>query len=170
VGSTAAAAGIAAVWSQEHEGERRDIEVSAVEALAGNVDSFFVVWSFGGAEMPRTGGQSKVAYPAGNYRCGDGYVMFAAAGERFFARLCEGIGHPELLTDPRFATPDAKALHWADFMTYLEPWLLARTRQQVFEELQAYGVMVAPTLEVPDFARDPQTLARSSLVQVEQPG
>ncbi len=170
VGGTAAAVGAAAVWSLEHEGERRDIEVSAVEALSGNVDVYFTVWSFSQAEMPRTGGQSKVNYPAGNYRCADGHVMFAAAGERFFARLCEGIGHPELLQDPRFSAPEAKALHWADFMTYLEPWLMARTRQQVFEELQAFGVMVAPTVEVPDFANDPQSVARGSLVQVEQPG
>ncbi len=170
VGGTAAAAGAAAVWSLEHEGERRDIEVSAVEALSGNVDTYFVVWSFSGAEQPRTGGQSKVTYPVGNYRCADGHVMFAAGGERFFARLCEGIGHPELVKDPRFATPDQKALHWNDYMTYLEPWLMARTRQQAFEELQQFGVMVAPTVEVPDFANDPQSVARGSLVQLEQPG
>lgn len=170
VGSTAAAAGIAAVWSLEHEGERRDIEVSAVEALSGNVDVFFITWSFSQAEMPRAGGQSKTAYPAGNYRCKDGHVMFAASGDRFFQRLCEGIGHPELPADPRFATPAEKALHWADFMTYLEPWLLARTRQEVFTELQGYGVMVAPTLEIPDVERDPQAIARGSFVQLEQPG
>lgn len=168
VGGTAAAVGLAAAWSLEHAGERRDIEISAVEALSGNVDVYFTVWSFSGAQQPRTGGQSKVTYPAGNYRCKDGHVMFAAAGERFFTRLCEGIGHPELATDPRFVG-EAKALHWNEYMTYLEPWLMARTKQQVFEELQAYGVMVAPTLEVPDFMVDPQAIARGSLVQLEQP-
>jgi CoA:oxalate CoA-transferase len=170
VGGTAAAAGIAAVWSLEHGGERRDIEISAIEALSGNVDTYFTVWSFSQAEMPRQGGQSKAAYPAGNYRCKDGYVMFAAAGDRFFQRLCEGIGHPELITDPRFANPLEKPLHWADFMTYLEPWLMARTRQEVFTELQTYGVMVAPMLEIPDVEHDPQAVARGSFVEVEQPG
>lgn len=170
VGGTAAAAGVAAVWSLEHEGARRDIDISAVEALSGNVDVYFTVWSFSQGEMPRQGGQSKLAYPAGNYRCKDGHVMFAAAGDRFFQRLCEGIGHPELITDPRFADPAQKPLHWADFMTYLEPWLMARTKQQVFIELQAFGVMVAPTLEIPDFEEDPQAIARGSLVEVEQPG
>jgi crotonobetainyl-CoA:carnitine CoA-transferase CaiB-like acyl-CoA transferase len=170
VGGTAAAAGVAALWSLEHEGERRDIEVSAVEALAGNVDSMFISWSFSGAESPRAGGQSKAAYPAGNYRCKDGHVMFAAAGERFFQRLCEGIGHPELITDARFSTPAEKMLHWTDFMTYLEPWLMSRTRQEVFTELQSYGVMVAPTLEIPDVALDPQGIARGAFVKIEQPG
>jgi len=170
VGGTAAAVGAAAVWSGGHGGPPRRIEVAAVEALAGNVDVFFITWSFNQAETPRGPGQSHVAYPAGNYRCKDGYVMFAASGPRFFDRLCQGIGHPELPADPRFADPLQKAEHWDDFMTYLGPWLETRTKQEVFTELQGYGVMVAPTLEVSEVLTDPQAVARGSFVQLEQPG
>lgn len=167
VGGTAAAAGVAAVWSQEHEGERRDIEVTGVEALSGNVDSYFIVWSLTGGELPRPAGRSKTMYPAGNYRCKDGWVMFAASGERFFLRLIEAIGHPELGADPRFATAEAKAQHWDAFMQYLGPWLEARTRHEVFTQLQAFGVMVAPTLDIAELLTEPQAVARGSFVSVE---
>lgn len=170
VGGTAAAVGAAAVWSTEHEGGRRDIEVPAVEALAGNVDSFFLLWSFTGAEALRVAGQSHAAYPAGNYRCKDGWVMFAASGPRFFQRLCDALGQPDLPQDPRYATPDAKAEHWEDFMRVLGPWLEVRTQHEVFTQLQAFGVMVAPTLEVPAALADPQTVARGSFVELDQPG
>ena len=167
VGQTAAAAGVAAVWSREHEGARRDIEVTGVEALSGNVDSYFIVWSYTSAEQPRAPGQSKAMYPAGNYRCKDGWVMFAASGERFFLRLIEAIGHPELRQDPRFATAEAKSQHWSAFMEYLGPWLEERTRHEVFTQLQAFGVMVAPTLDVAELLTEPQALARGSFVSVE---
>ena len=167
VGGTAAAAGVAAVWSGEHEGARHDIEVAGVEALSGNVDTYFILWSFTGAEQPRAPGQSKAMYPAGNYRCKDGWVMFAASGDRFFFRLIEAIGHPELREDPRFATADAKTQHWSAFMEYLGPWLEARTRHEVFTQLQAFGVMVAPTLDVAELLTEPQALARGSFVTVE---
>lgn len=167
VGQTAAAVSVAAVWSREHEGERRDIEVTGVEALSGNVDTYFILWSFTGAEQPRPPGQSKTLYPAGNYRCKDGWVMFAASGERFFLRLIEAIGHPELRTDPRFATAEAKTQHWDAFMEYLGPWLEARTRHEVFTQLQAFGVMVAPTLDVAELLTEPQAVARGSFVSVE---
>jgi len=170
VGGTAAAVGAAAAWSTEHDGERRNIEVAAVEALSGNVDSFFITWSFNQVETPRGPGQSHIAYPAGNYRCKDGWVMFAASGPRFFDRLCQGIGHPELSTDPRFADPVQKGEHWDDFMTYLGPWLEVRTRHEVFTQLQGFGVMVAPTLEVSEVLTDPQAVARGSFVQLDQPG
>lgn len=170
LGATATAVGMAAIWARQHGAPRQEIDIAAVEALAGNVDSYFLTWSFTGVESQRAGGRSKAAYPAGNYRCNDGWVMFAASGDRFFARLCEALGHPELFTDPRFATPEAKAQHWVAFMEYLGPWLESRTRNEVVSELQGFGVMVAPTLRVSDVLEDPQAVARGSFVDVEQPG
>jgi crotonobetainyl-CoA:carnitine CoA-transferase CaiB-like acyl-CoA transferase len=169
VGTTASAAAMAAIWSREHAGPRRSIEVTSVEALAGNVDSFFVTWAFSGAEMPRVGGQSQAAYVAGAYACKDGHLVFASGGNPFFSRLCEGIGHPELATDPRFSDPLQKPLHWADFMEYLQPWLDGRTRNEVFTHLQSFGVMVAPVLTVAELLEDAQAVARGAFADVEQP-
>lgn len=167
-GATAAAAGLAAVWGHQHDGRPRRIEVSGVEAQIGNVDNWFLIWQFQGAELPRASGQSHLAYPAGCYRCSDGYVMFASANEPFFSRVCAGIGHPELTTDPRFADPVAKSQHWDDFMTYLGPWLEARTRDEAFTELQRHGVMIAPVLDVSEVLVDRQATARGSFVEVAQ--
>ena len=149
--------------------ERAQQALAGVEAMTGNVDSFFTIWSMTGADLPRPAGVSKVAYVAGNYPCKDGFVLFASGGEPFFSRLCDGIGHPELKTDPRFFDPEQKPLHWDDFMTYLQPWLDERTKLEVFTQLQDVGVMVAPILEVPDALTDPQAVARGSFVKVDQP-
>ena len=170
VGATATAAAAAALWHREQHGTRSTIEVAAVEAMAGNVDSFFAIWTFSGMDLPRPAGPSKAAYPAGNYECGDGYVLFAAQGEPFFSRLCAGIGHPEMLEDPRFMDLAQRPLNWDLFMEYLDPWLKARTRLEVFTQLQEHGVMVAPVLEAPDVITDPQAVARGSFVDVEQSG
>jgi CoA:oxalate CoA-transferase len=166
--ATAAAAGIAAAWGQQHDGRARRIDVSGVEAQIGNVDNWFLIYQFQGAELPRAGGQSHLAYPAGCYPCADGYVLFASANEPFFSRVCRGIGHPELPADPRFADPIAKSQHWDDFMTYLGPWLAERTRDEAFTELQRHGVMVAPVLDVSEVLTDRQAVARGSFVEVAQ--
>ena len=163
--ATAAAVANACLWSSEHGGEPREGEVSGVEAMTGSVDTWFVVWEFQGAEMPRAGGQSKAAYPAGCYRCSDGYVVFASANPPFFNRLCEAIGHPELITDERFLTPAEKALHFDEFFAILDPWLRERTRDEVFTYLQQYGVMVAPVLDVSEVVTDRQAVARGSFVE-----
>ena len=166
---TAAAAGFAVCWGLRHGGVRRDVDVSQVEAILGNVDTSFVPWAFSGAEWARTGGQSHVVYPTGNYRCRDGYLTISAHMEPWFSRLCSAIGHPEMPGDPRFR-PEQRGGHWDDFMEYFGPYLASRTRQEAFEELQDAGVMVAPLLDVSEALTEPQAVARGSFVEVEQPG
>ncbi len=168
--ATASAAGVAALWAHASGQPAREVEVSGVEALTGNVDSWFVAWEFLGVESPRVAGQSNAAYPAGCYRCADGYVVFAAAGQPFFTRLCEGIGHPELATDPRFADPAQKPLHFDGFFAVLDPWLRARTKHEIFTTLQQYGVMVSPVLDASEVAGDAQAVARQSFVERTLPG
>ena len=164
-GATAAAVANACLWSSEHGGGPREVEVSAVEAMTGNVDTWFINWEFQGAEWPRSVGQSRAAYPAGCYECSDGYVVFASANPPFFNRLCEAIGRPELATDERFLSPAEKALHFDEFFAILDPWLRARTRDEVFTYLQSYGVMVAPVLDVSEVVTDRQAVARGSFVE-----
>jgi crotonobetainyl-CoA:carnitine CoA-transferase CaiB-like acyl-CoA transferase len=169
-GATAAAVSAAVLWGHAADGERRDVEVAGVEALLGNVDAWFLIFEFTGAEMPRGPGQSKLNFPAGSYRCADGYVTFASSGEPFFSRLCAAIGQPDLPQDPRFATAEAKAQHFDAFFAHLGPWLESRTRDEVFTELQAHGVMVAPILDVAEAIEDRQSQARGSFVTLDQPG
>lgn len=163
--ATASAAGAAALWARADGQPASEIEVSGVEALTGNVDAWFVAWEFMGVEMPRVAGQSQTAYPAGCYQCADGYVVFAAANQPFFGRLCEGIGRPELAIDPRFADPAQKPLHFHEFVAVLNPWLRARTKHEIFTTLQQYGVMVAPVLDASEVAGDAQAVARQSFVE-----
>ncbi|MYH41640.1 MAG: hypothetical protein F4150_07790 [Chloroflexi bacterium] len=166
---TAAAAGFAVCWGLRHGGVRRDVDVSQVEAILGNVDTSFVPWVFTGTEWARTGGQSHAIYPTGNYRCRDGYLTISAHMEPWFSRLCAAIGHPEIPHDPRFQ-PGERPNHWEDFMEYFGPYLASRTKHEAFEELQDAGVMVAPLIEVSEILAEPQAVARGSFVSVEQPG
>lgn len=164
-GATAAAVAAACVWATAQGGDPRDVEVSGVEALSGNVDTWFHTWAFAGAESPRQAGQSRAIYPAGCWRCADGHLMFASANPPFFTRLCEAIGRPDLATDARFLTPAEKALHFDEFFAILDPWLRERTRDEAFTYLQSHGVMVAPVLDVSEVVSDRQAVARGSFVE-----
>ncbi len=167
--STATAVTAAAIWGRRHDGLRRRIEVGGVEALAGSVDNWFVPWSFTGAETPRPAGPSRAAYPNGLLRAADGLLTFSAANEPFFSRFCAGIGHPEFGSDPRFTDPAQKPAHFDEFMAYVDDYLSTRTRGEVFTELQAHGVMVAPVLDVSEALQDEQAVVRGSFVELAVP-
>ncbi|MBB4380701.1 crotonobetainyl-CoA:carnitine CoA-transferase CaiB-like acyl-CoA transferase [Bradyrhizobium sp. SBR1B] len=51
-----------------------------------------------------------------------GYVMITVASEKTFQGLMGVIGHPEWISDPRFATYAARRENWAEVMDGVEAW------------------------------------------------
>ena len=169
VGLTAAAAAAGAVWGQLHDGARRDAEVSAVEALAGNVDTSFVAWSLSGG-APSVPRRSRGTYPVGTYRCKDGYVQLTAGDSPFFERACRAIDRPDFIDDPRFLTKEVRPAHHEEFLAVFQPWLDARTKGEVFRAMQSERVLCTPILDISEALADAQSVARGSYVAVDQPG
>jgi crotonobetainyl-CoA:carnitine CoA-transferase CaiB-like acyl-CoA transferase len=169
VGFTAAAVGAAALWDRERGGERRDADVSAVEAHSGNVDTTFTPWSLNQGIAPTSATRSVRIFPVGTYRCLDGFVQFTAGEPPFFQRSCAAIGHPEWPEDPRFRDPATRADYHDDYMAAFLPWIGERTKLQVFREMQGHGVLCTPVLTVEEAVAEPQAVARRSFVTVEQP-
>src|SRR6476620_10139447 len=52
----------------------------------------------------------------------DGYVMVAIASEKTFQGLMKVIGHPEWISDPRFAIYSDRRENWASLMNGVEAW------------------------------------------------
>ena len=170
VGQTAALATMGAIMAQERFGIGQRVDISALEALVGNVDARTIFYTISGQEPPpRSQTRQTVSSAAGVLPCLDGYVLLIAGGERFFRRLLRAIGHPELAQDPRFATPAARAEHRDEFDAIFLPWILERTRREIFQQLQAYSVMCAPIMTVDEAFTDPQEVARDFFVEIDHP-
>jgi len=170
VGQTAALATMGAIMAQERFGIGQRVDISALEALVGNVDARTIFYTISGQEPPpRSQTRQTVSSAAGVLPCLDGYVLLIAGGERFFRRLLRAIGHPELAQDPRFSTPVARAEHRDEFDAIFLPWILERTRREIFQQLQAYSVMCAPIMTVDEAFTDPQEVARDFFVEIDHP-
>ncbi len=164
-GSTAAAASVAAVLSSRATGSGQMVEISAMECMVGNVDARNLFYQYTGAVQIR--GAPGAGYPAGAYPCQDGYVVFAAGGDRFFRRLCRAMGRTDLLDDSRWATAQSRPGHQEAFEEVLLTWLMERPKAQVFAECQRDGVMCAPVNTVEDLFNDLQIVARGFFSTVD---
>ena len=69
----------------------------------------------------------------------DGYVMVAIASEKTFQSLMKVIGHPEWVSDPRFADYADRRENWASLMEGVEAWSRAVTTEQCLAALNAAG-------------------------------
>lgn len=92
--------------------------------------------------------------------CKDGHIGIHAALHGQWVALCHLIGHPELVHDPRFASPSERGRNIAELDTYLLPWLAERARFDLYHELQAHRIPSSPLPDMAEVLGSPQLAAR----------
>src|SRR6478736_2883422 len=100
----------------------------------------------------------------------DGYVMVAIASEKTFQSLMKVIGHPEWVSDPRFARYADRRENWAGLMEGVEAWSRAVTTEQCLAALNEHGVPSSAYRTVAEALRDPQIAHRGAMAEVEDGG
>jgi crotonobetainyl-CoA:carnitine CoA-transferase CaiB-like acyl-CoA transferase len=100
---------------------------------------------FGTGRNPRKLGSAhprNAPYQA--YAARDGWFVIAAGNNRLWQQVCEVVGTPELLQDPRFASPSLRAQHQGELKDLLAPHFARRTAAQWLQAFQDAGVPCAP--------------------------
>jgi crotonobetainyl-CoA:carnitine CoA-transferase CaiB-like acyl-CoA transferase len=100
----------------------------------------------------------------------DGYVMVAIASEKTFQSLMKVIGHPEWITDPRFAKYSDRRENWAALMNGVEEWSRSVSTEKCLAALNDEGVPSSAYRTVAEALRDPQIAHRGALAEVEDDG
>jgi CoA:oxalate CoA-transferase len=106
----------------------------------------------------------------GPVRTADGYIMPAVASERSFQGLARAAGHPEWITDPRFAAYPDRRHHWGELIDELEVWsggLPTAACQAAFDR---EGVPSSPYRSVREVLADPQLAHREAMADVRDAG
>ncbi|MBI4233339.1 MAG: CoA transferase, partial [Chloroflexi bacterium] len=107
--------------------------------------------------------------PTNAYRVRDGWVYIIAINENMWPKVCQVIGRPDFLTDPRFKTRRDREKNGLVVDAAVEAWLVDRTVAEAVEVLSAAGLPAAPVHDVPGAARDPHLHARDILMEVPDP-
>jgi len=100
----------------------------------------------------------------------DGYVMLAVASEKTFQSLITVIGHPEWISDPRFAGYSDRRDNWAELMDGVEAWSRTLPTEQCLVELSSHGVPCSAYRTVAEALSDPQIAHRGALSEVSDDG
>ncbi len=175
-GNNAAMATLSAWYGQRYRGTRgQHVDVSIFETQMASIHgrlTGLVGYQYTG-ERSRRRAAGAGGYPAGLYPCQDGHVMVSGGGARWWPSTVAMLKMPELLNDPRFApplgqlSPEGKL----EFETTIWlPWLMERTKQEVADECQSYGIMSTALLAVDEVVdHNPQLKARNYFVEIDHP-
>jgi crotonobetainyl-CoA:carnitine CoA-transferase CaiB-like acyl-CoA transferase len=116
-GSMLATTTLAAIRDAEVDGVGRDFDLSLLDAAL-HQTSYPALWYLNEGHVTERAPRSGHPYvtPSQTFRTADGWIFVMAQLPKFWTRLVEVIGRPDLATDQRFATPAAR-LHNRDALT-----------------------------------------------------
>ncbi len=163
---TAAMAILAALLHRERTGEGQHIDVSIV-------DSLMALDGLGHAYTAATRGEYTVdPHPRTHFLFGP-WGVFKGPNERYFGmlapwpRLCEMMGRPELVEDPRFATAEAFLDHREEAHRLIEEYFQSyESDEALFDAMIEKRIPAGPVLDTIEVQTHPQLAAREMVRDV----
>ena len=160
---------LAALHHRSRSGRGQHIDTSLVEAgLALSVWEATHYFSTGQVPGP-IGSAHRLTAPYQAFRCADGYITIGGANDRNFTKIARVLGHPEWLTDERFATNHERVQNQVTLAALIDA--VTRTEPRAFwiEQLEQAGVPCGPILDYEDALTTPQAIAREMTIDVDHP-
>ena len=168
---------LAALYQRDRTGEGQLVQVAMQDAMTNYCRIAYATQARDNAPCPRTGNQVVLGTtaPSDTYRCkGDGpndyvYIYSSRAGNAQWERLLKVIGREDLLDDPRFATPQARADHVREVDAIVQDWCRDKRKYEVMETLGRAGVPAGAVMDTMELSEDPNLRAREIFVTVDHP-
>ena len=181
VGGLTAAFVIAAALARPKPGRGTFIDVSMLDAMLSTMGWVVSNHLIAGQTPVPMGNDNFTASPSGSFATRDAPINIAANKQEQFETLCRLAEVPELITDPRFATRQARLENRAALTEVLETALAARDASDWVARLTADGVPAGEVLTVPQALAHPQVTGRALVghmptggverdVQIARPG
>jgi crotonobetainyl-CoA:carnitine CoA-transferase CaiB-like acyl-CoA transferase len=158
-----------ALLARERTGRGQDVYVSILDAMVS-----LLTWSAGmyfetGRPPGVAGNHHPLSSPFGVYQAKDGPFNLCAGNEAIWRRLCEALGRPELLRDPRFVTNNDRVANRAALNPILTEAFRSRSAAEWVQYLNEKGVACGPIYNLAEVFHDPQVLNNEMLVERPHP-
>lgn len=146
-------------------GRGQVVDLSLYEPLFSILGPQVVEYDQLGILQQRHGNRSPRTAPRNVYQTADGHWVALSAGTQQIAnRVFAAIGQPELAEDPRFSTPTERFRHADEVDAIVENWVLEHDLDDVLRAFEQVEAPIAPVYQTDQILRDPQYLARQSVI------
>jgi len=139
-GLNAAAAILAALHRRDTTGEGDRIELSLLDSTFAALVNVAQNALLTGDEPGRYGNAHPSIVPYEPFQAEDGWLAVAAANDGLYARLCAAIERPDLASDERYATNEARVRNRAALVAELAEVFAQRSTDEWVELLLAAGI------------------------------
>ena len=124
------------------------------------------VSAYAGSGIEPKRGEGGGAPPSGIYPCKDGHVLITAGDQHQWHRVCNALGRPDWLEDPRFTTRSERAKNREAVDEAVREVLVTKTPPEAVEHFTTHDVTIAAVNTIRMAAEDPHPWERGIIVEV----
>ena len=127
-----------------------------------------------GEAVPRAGNASGGGQPGAILKCKgwqkdpNAYIYFITQAA-VWAPICKVIGEEDWITNPHFATPEARLPHLKMIFARIEEWTKTKTKIEAMDILNQFDIPCGPILSMKELADDPSLRETGTIVEVDHP-
>jgi crotonobetainyl-CoA:carnitine CoA-transferase CaiB-like acyl-CoA transferase len=151
------------------QGQYLDVNLLA-STLSLLPDPAALFFASGGVRPKRAGNRNPNLSPAEDFRTKDGHLNVVLMNPDQWERFCRALGDPDMATDPRFSTNDARLAHRDEFRARVERALATDSTTEWVQRLEKAAIACGPIYELDEVFQDPQVQHLELVTEVEQPG
>ena len=167
VGGISASVGtMTAVLSRRINGAGQHVDISIQENMVNTQAYFLVAQSYTGEARPRNGSP----FPFTILPCKDDYIGVNILTQGQWELMCQFMGMPELIEDPRFQDGLSRYFHSAEITAAISPWLMTKNREELFFEGQEWRIPFCLIPGVDEILEFEHHKDRKYFIDVEYPG
>ncbi len=154
----------------EDGGSGQFVDIGLYESVFRMMEFLIADYDQNGIVKERTPGLSGHSSPAGTFQTKDGHwVVLVTSSDRTFDRLASAMGREDMLEDERYYTNSERLKRFEETNGIVADWVKTKTRDELQNLLDEYGVPVSPINSIKDIFEDEQFKARNNIVEVEHP-
>jgi succinyl-CoA---D-citramalate CoA-transferase len=163
----AALGAMMAIHHVERSGRGQVVDSAIYEAVLGIMESLVTEYDQGGFIRERTGSILPKIAPSNVYPTKDGrMIVIGANQDTVFGRLATAMDRPELATDARYATHEARGEHQAELDELIAQWTATIDGGALEDILENAGVPAGNIYRVPEMLEDAHFRAREAIIRV----
>ncbi len=127
-----------------------------------------------GESVPRAANASGGGQPGSIVRCKgwesdpNAYLYFIAQAP-VWKEICHVIGRPLWVTDPHYATAEARLPRLKEVFEAIEAWSMTLTKLEAMRLLNEHDIPCGPILSMQELAAEPSLRATGTVVEVDHP-
>jgi crotonobetainyl-CoA:carnitine CoA-transferase CaiB-like acyl-CoA transferase len=157
-----------ALFHRDRTGQGQHIDIAMVDALyhMQSVELQMFAANKGSYKPMRFGIHHYMGCPQGVFKSPQGYIVILAL-DRQWANVCNALGKPELLNDPRFSSAGRRGKNQKELIPMIETWLQSfPTDEAALKALADHRVPAGPVMSIEDTVTHPYFAARRMVRQV----